>query len=120
MIPHSRGGATQFVYRTRIVKLPAHRAGLAGASPVKKGKATVLAVDGEKKRVSLSMKKSPGEKPAADQHNTADASKAGERKIQEGKPKRRDDKKPGREKAAPEPFNNPFADAFRRSKRGYE
>jgi uncharacterized protein len=79
---------------------------------------TVLAVDAERKRISLSMKKSPGEKPAADQHNTADASKAGERKIQKGKPQRRDEKKRESGKAAPKPFNNPFADAFRRSKKG--
>jgi len=85
-----------------------------------KVKVTILAVDAERKRISLSMKKSPGEKPAADKNNPADASKAGEQKIKKGKPQRRDNKKQGQGKAAPKPFNNPFADAFRRSKRGSE
>jgi uncharacterized protein len=85
-----------------------------------KVKVTVLAVDAERKRISLSMKKSPGEKQAADQNNAADTSKAGEQKIQKEKPQRLDNKKREQGKAAPKPFNNPFADAFRRSKKGSE
>ena len=78
---------------------------------------TVLTVDTERKRIALSMKKSPGEKPATDHNTAANASKAGERKIQKGTPQQRDKKKRERGKA-PEPFNNPFADAFRRNKGG--
>jgi len=83
---------------------------------------TVLAVDVERKRISLSMKKSPGERPATDRNAAADgsASSPGERKPQGGKPPRRDDRKKGTDfksvpkKEPPKPFNNPFAEAFRK------
>ena len=54
---------------------------------------TVLAVDVERRRISLSMKKTPGEKPAKEK-------------------KENDMRKPA--KKPKEPFNNPFADALRR------
>lgn len=75
---------------------------------------TVLAVDADRKRISLSMKKTPGEKPAAEKvKQQAPAAGAGDRhKITQGKPRENNEKKRGRE--APKPFNNPFADALRR------
>ena len=74
---------------------------------------TVVAVDGVRKRISLSMKKTPGEK-AADQKAAAASSSLGqvERKIEPGRPPQRYEKKKVRE--APKPFNNPFAEALKR------
>ncbi len=68
---------------------------------------TVLAVDLPRKRISLSMKKFPGQKPerpprpAAGEHRDSPA----------GPPKGSEAR---RGKKAPAPFNNPFAEAFRR------
>ncbi|MEA3471364.1 MAG: S1 RNA-binding domain-containing protein, partial [Thermodesulfobacteriota bacterium] len=81
---------------------------------------TVLAVDAERKRISLSMKKLPKDKTDTERNDRPDASNAGERKIQKGKPPRRDEKKREHGKKSTKPFNNPFADALRRSKRGLE
>lgn len=75
---------------------------------------TVLAVDVERKRISLSMRKFPGEKPAADQDNAAAASKAVEGGAPAEKPPRGHEKKRQHGKEAPKPFNNPFAEALRR------
>jgi uncharacterized protein len=75
---------------------------------------TVLAVDTERKRISLSMKKGPKEKTAVEKNNQPDPSNAAERKIPPGKPPRRNERKPERGKEAPKPFNNPFAKALRR------
>lgn len=72
---------------------------------------TVLAVDQARSRISLSMKKNPGEKP---QHD-----KVTQVAIDGGRPKnmanttlqKHRDKKHGKE--PPKPFNNPFADALK-------
>ncbi len=68
---------------------------------------TVLALDVDRKRISLSMKKNPGEKKQPDASPQARPTDPN-RKISGGQPER----KKGRE--APKPFNNPFAEAFRK------
>ncbi len=68
---------------------------------------TVLAVDAERKRISLSMKKTPGEKNKTEQTEPAQ-SIAGERKI---KPQRQEKKK---DRETAKPFNNPFAEALKK------
>ena len=76
---------------------------------------TVLAVDAQRKRISLSMKKTPGEKPVRDkvEQPTPAAGSPSEYKISLCPPQRKNkDKKRGKE--LPKPFNNPFADALRR------
>jgi uncharacterized protein len=75
---------------------------------------TVLVVDEQRKRISLSMKKTPDEK-TADQKATAASSSSGpveRKKIEPGKPPQRIEKKKIRE--APKPFNNPFAEALKK------
>lgn len=74
---------------------------------------TVLAVDAQRKRISLSMKKTPGEK-AEDQKTAAEPSSLHpeERKIKPGQPPQRQEKNRGR--VAPKPFNNPFAEALKK------
>jgi protein Tex len=75
---------------------------------------TVLAVDEQRKRISLSMKKTPGEK-AVDQKTAAAPSGKGpveRNKIETGRPPQRHEKKKTRE--APQPFNNPFVEALRK------
>jgi uncharacterized protein len=67
-----------------------------------KVKVTVLAVDLERKRVSLSMKKEAEKKPESE------PKKEGKGPV--GKPPAR------REKGEPAPFNNPFIKAFKRQK----
>jgi hypothetical protein len=58
---------------------------------------TVLAVDGERKRISLSMKKTPGEK-AADQKAAAPSSPGPvKHKIEPGKSPQKPEKKKTRE-----------------------
>ena len=74
---------------------------------------TVLAVDAERKRISLSMKKSPGEKPARRDNVEQTATAAGGRKTAPGS-ERQKSKEKKRGKEAPQPFNNPFIDALRR------
>ncbi len=70
---------------------------------------TVLTVDLARSRIGLSLKKSPGQKNRTDASNeTLSATPATQGKRQE----RKAEKKPARE--APKPFNNPFADAFRK------
>ncbi len=75
---------------------------------------TVMAIDVQRKRISLSMKKAPGERPVRDkaEHAAPAAQPTGEHKIKHGKPQGPNDKKRGKE--PPKPFNNPFADALRR------
>jgi len=70
-------------------------------------------VDEQRKRISLSMKKTPGEK-SADQKDTAAPSSPSQvkHKIEPGRPMQRQEKK--KVKEAPKPFNNPFAEAFRK------
>jgi uncharacterized protein len=74
---------------------------------------TVLAVNEERNRISLSMKKTPGEKPARDKVNDRVSSSGAEsgRKFTKGMPVKGKDKK--RDKEQPKPFNNPFADALK-------
>ena len=88
----------------RYVKTPAYVVKVG-----QKVEVTILAVDAQRKRIALSMKKTPGEKNKPEQTGetkTAD----GERKITSGRPEKRPEQKRGRE--APKPFNNPFADAL--------
>ncbi|MEQ8204482.1 MAG: helix-hairpin-helix domain-containing protein, partial [Smithellaceae bacterium] len=74
---------------------------------------TVLAVDVERKRISLSMKKKPGEKPVRRDNVEPNAAAAGGRKtINDGGRHGKKEKKRGKEEA--KPFNNPFIDALRR------
>jgi uncharacterized protein len=68
---------------------------------------TVLSVDVQRKRISLSMKKTPGEKMLQEKTEPTRLPD-GERKISGRQPQ----KKKGRE--APKPFNNPFADALKK------
>ncbi len=68
---------------------------------------TVLAVDLPRKRISLSMKKFPGQKP-----ERSSRPDPGERKEHPARPPRGGE--PRREKKEQKPFNNPFAEAFRR------
>jgi len=75
---------------------------------------TVLAVDAERKRISLSMKKGPEQKTATEKNDRPDPSSAVECRIPPEKPPRRNEKKRERGKEAPKPFNNPFAEALRR------
>ncbi len=74
---------------------------------------TVLAVDAERKRISLSMKKTPGEKPVRRDNVEPNAASTGGRKtINGGGHQGRKEKKRGKEES--KPFNNPFIDALRR------
>ncbi len=68
---------------------------------------TVLAVDLQRNRISLSMKKAPGEKPV--QSSPSDLS---ERRNQTERGKKRGDFKKGKEE--PRGFNNPFAEALKK------
>jgi uncharacterized protein len=71
----------------------------------------VLAVDVERKRISLSMKKKPGEK-LSEPKQAPDTPHPVERRTEPGRPPRRPEKiKPGE---ARKPFNNPFADALKK------
>ena len=74
---------------------------------------TVMAVDEQRKRISLSMKKTPGEK-AADQKPAAESTSSSPivRKIEPGRMPQRQEKK--KVKEAPKPFNNPFVEALKR------
>ncbi|MDQ1278468.1 MAG: protein Tex [Thermodesulfobacteriota bacterium] len=91
---------------------------------------TVLAVDLERQRISLSMKKSPGErgdksirshpdKPQADRRHTEKA-QTGERRNRQDAPQGANRRphpgqnRPAKAKEEPRPFHNPFADAFRK------
>ncbi|MBA4396206.1 MAG: RNA-binding transcriptional accessory protein [Syntrophus sp. (in: bacteria)] len=68
---------------------------------------TVLTVDLERKRISLSLKKSP----ALESRRPVDSA-SGSPKEQAGKQRKRIETKPAKEVQTP--FHNPFADAFRR------
>jgi len=75
---------------------------------------TVLAIDEQRKRIALSMKKTPSEKPA-DQKSASESFGTGpveRKKIEPGRPPQRHEKKKTRE--APQPFNNPFIEAFKK------
>jgi uncharacterized protein len=73
---------------------------------------TVLAVDVERKRISLSMKKKPGEKPVRRDNVEPNAAASGRKAINGGGRHGNKEKKRGKEEA--KPFNNPFIDALRR------
>jgi uncharacterized protein len=90
----------------RFVKTPADVVKVS-----QKVEVTVLAVDGLRKRISLSMKKTPGEKNKPE-HPDETKAIAGERKITPQRQEKRPGKKQGRE--TPKPFNNPFAEALKR------
>jgi uncharacterized protein len=94
----------------RFVKVPADV-----VKVNQKVEVTVLAIDADRKRISLSLKKNPGEKPPVrdkvEQTVPTDVT-AGAHKIKVGKPQGANEKKRGKE--PPKPFNNPFADALRR------
>ena len=88
----------------RFVKTPSEV-----VSVQQKVKVTVMEVDLPRKRISLSMRSRPGEKPAP-------------RKKASPAPKSRPDdrRRPGKgagKPAGPQPFNNPFADAFNKASR---
>jgi len=72
---------------------------------------TVLAVDAQRKRISLSMKKTPGEKNKPQQTEEKKPATE-ERKSTPQRLEKRQDPKRGRE--APKPFNNPFAEALKK------
>jgi len=90
----------------RFVKTPADVVKVS-----QKVEVTVLAVDALRKRISLSMKKTPGEKNREEQPGEI-KTPAGDRKITPQRPEKRPGKKQGRE--APKPFNNPFAEALKK------
>jgi uncharacterized protein len=71
---------------------------------------TVMAVDLPRKRISLSMRSQPGKKsqPKAKTQGPRKTNPAGKRNKTDSKPK----------PAGPKPFNNPFADAFRKASDG--
>ena len=73
---------------------------------------TVLAVDADRKRISLSLKKQPAGKPAKEKIDRDTVAEPAKRIIAPGKSPQHDAKKQGKQK--PQPFNNPFADALRR------
>jgi uncharacterized protein len=74
---------------------------------------TVMAVDEQRKRISLSMKKTPGEKKTDEKAaESASPSPVERKKIEPGKPPQRQEKK--KVKEAPKPFNNPFAEALKK------
>ena len=74
---------------------------------------TVMAVDEQRKRISLSMKKTPGEKEA-DQKPAAESTSSSPivRKIEPVRLPQRQEKKKVKETL--KPFNNPFAEALKR------
>lgn len=73
---------------------------------------TVLSVDEARKRISLSLKKNPGEKPAAEKGEGPASSGQAAKKNPPGRQEKHTGKK--RERETPQPFNNPFAEALRR------
>ncbi len=75
---------------------------------------TVLAVDEERKRIALSMKKNPGEKAVEKITSEKNQAKREKRKMQSA------DARPpvgNQGRATPHPFNNPFVEALHRSEK---
>nr|WP_155314206.1 Tex family protein [Desulfosarcina ovata] len=70
---------------------------------------SVLEVDLPRKRISLSMRSRPGEKPAPKKK----AAPAGKKRPADRAPRGKGSGKP----AGPKPFNNPFAEAFKNANR---
>ncbi|MHB8138377.1 MAG: Tex family protein [Smithellaceae bacterium] len=73
---------------------------------------TVMAVDEQRKRISLSMKKIPGENKADEKTAAPSSPGSIKHKIEPGRPPQKPEKKKVRE--APKPFNNPFAEALKK------
>lgn len=73
---------------------------------------TVMAVDEQRKRISLSMKKIPGENKADEKTAAPSGPGSIKHKIEPGGPPQKPEKKKVRE--APKPFNNPFAEALKK------
>jgi len=73
---------------------------------------TVMAVDEQRKRISLSMKKIPGENKADEKTAAPSGLGSIKRIIEPGRPPQKPEKKKVRE--APKPFNNPFAEALKK------
>ena len=73
---------------------------------------TVMAVDEQRKRISLSMKKIPGENKADEKTAAPSSHGSIKHKIEPGRPPQKPEKKKVRE--APKPFNNPFAEALKK------
>ena len=73
---------------------------------------TVMAVDEQRKRISLSMKKIPGENKADEKTAAPSGPGSIKHKIEPGRPPQKPEKKKVRE--APKPFNNPFAEALKK------
>ena len=73
---------------------------------------TVMAVDEQRKRISLSMKKIPGENKADEKTAAPSSPGSIKHKIEPGKPPQKPEKKKVRE--TPKPFNNPFAEALKK------
>jgi protein Tex len=84
----------------RFVKTPSDV-----VSVQQKVKVVVLEVDLDRKRIALSMRSQPGKKPEAK------TSRHPQRRPAARKPANRSKPKP----AGPQPFNNPFADAFKKA-----
>ncbi|MFO7569064.1 MAG: S1 RNA-binding domain-containing protein, partial [Smithellaceae bacterium] len=90
----------------RFVKTPAEVVKVG-----QKVEVTVMAVDIERKRISLSMKKDRGEK-TPDRKSPTDALRPARQRIEGERPQPGSQKKKGRE--VPVPFNNPFAEALKK------
>jgi len=75
---------------------------------------TIMAVDEQRKRISLSMKKTPGEKKADEKTAEPASPSQVKHKIEQGRPPQSQEKK--KVKEAPKPFNNPFAEALKKSR----
>lgn len=73
---------------------------------------TVMAVDEQRKRISLSMKKIPGENKTDEKTAAPSSPGSIKHKIEPGRPPQKPEKKKVRE--APKPFNNPFAEALKK------
>jgi uncharacterized protein len=75
---------------------------------------TVLAVDLDRKRISLSMKTGPDKGDGAPKEKGRGAARSGN----PPKPPRKSDRPPRRSDPRDAPFNNPFADAFGKANAG--
>ncbi len=86
----------------RFVKTPADV-----VSVQQKVDVVVLEVDLDRKRIALSMRSQPGKKPPVRSSRPARRKGSGRTPTPKGKPS----------PSAPQPFNNPFADAFKKASR---
>nr|WP_155325985.1 Tex family protein [Desulfosarcina ovata] len=72
---------------------------------------SVLEVDLPRKRISLSMRSQPGQKPAAATTPAKESARPAKSRPNKRPPKGKGAPRP----AGPQPFNNPFADAFKKA-----